>query len=80
MAQEGEVSEMAITQVRAEDLTPGMNVRMWYGTHRIMRIDPYHGPFEDDGCIGLVNFAAGVVGTSIWRGRLYDVEVPDETS
>ena len=66
-----------IERIEAEKLEPGMNVKLWYGTHNIIRIKPYTGIFAKDGCFGIMEFATGVTGCSLWKGEIHEIEVAE---
>lgn len=59
-------------RIKGVDLKPGMYVHTWCGTHRIVKIRPYTGPY--DFICGIMIFP-GVTGMSIEKDSYYDVVV-----
>jgi len=60
--------------VNGKDLRAGMHIETWFGTHRIVRIAPYVGPFVF--ICGIMLFPDGK-GMSIETKSKYDI-VEDE--
>jgi hypothetical protein len=43
--------------VQAEDIKEDMLLKMWFGTHSVLRIDPYTG--SDDAILNIIVFSNG---------------------
>ncbi|MCM3272614.1 hypothetical protein [Paenibacillus elgii] len=44
-------------EVAAEDVKAGMGLKTWFGTHTVIRISPYTGPF--DFVLNILEFSNG---------------------
>lgn len=54
--------------VKAEDVQEGMEIKTWFGTHTVLRIDPYSG--SDDKILNVLIFSNGYKLTN-WKNNVY---------
>lgn len=55
-------------KVKAEDVQEEMVFKMWFGTHSVLRIDPYTG--TDDTILNIIIFSNGYKLTN-WKSNVY---------
>ena len=58
--------------VNAEDVQEGMEIKTWFGTHTVLRIDPYIG--TDDRILNILIFSNGYKLTN-WKSNVYRLKM-----
>lgn len=61
-----------INVIAAESVRPGMYLKLWFGTHRVVEVEPYIGTLAPI-MVGIARFPGGL-GISLERGLTYEVE------
>ncbi len=60
-----------MTEVKAQNVKVGMGLKTWFGTHTVVRIDPYEGPFKDFS-LNILVFSNGTRMTNV-KNHIYKV-------
>jgi hypothetical protein len=58
--------------VKAENIQEEMELKMWFGTHTVLRIDPYTG--TDDNILNILIFSNGYKLTN-WKSNVYRLKM-----
>jgi hypothetical protein len=70
---------MNTKNIRSNEVKPGMHMHVWFGLQQVMRIEPYHGPYDFVIGIAMLTSRSGrLIGMSLCRDDWHEIEVPDQ--